>query len=176
MSIKQPKNASTAAGVTDIPTQSEGFVYNHTMLRVKDPVKSLAFYTGVLGMTLLRHSKFPDAKFDLYFLAKLSEEERKNLPQTAELTAYVSRQRGILELTHNYGTENDADFSYHDGNSDPRGFGHICFTVPNLADAVAWFDENDVVFQKRPEDGSMKDIAFIKDPDGYWVEIIELKF
>jgi lactoylglutathione lyase len=176
MSIKQPKNALTAAGVTDIPTQSEGFVYNHTMLRVKDPVKSLAFYTGVLGMTLLRHSKFPDAKFDLYFLAKLSEEERKNLPQTADLTAYVSRQRGILELTHNYGTENDADFSYHDGNSDPRGFGHICFSVPNLADAVAWFDENDVVFQKRPEDGSMKDIAFIKDPDGYWVEIIELKF
>ena len=176
MSIKQPKNALTAAGVTDIPTQSEGFVYNHTMLRVKDPVKSLAFYTGVLGMNLLRHSKFPDAKFDLYFLAKLSEEERKNLPQTADLTAYVSRQRGILELTHNYGSENDADFSYHDGNSDPRGFGHICFSVPNLADAVAWFDENDVVFQKRPEDGSMKDIAFIKDPDGYWVEIIELKF
>ncbi len=176
MSIKQPKNALTAAGVTDIPTQSEGFVYNHTMLRVKDPVKSLAFYTGVLGMTLLRHSKFPDAKFDLYFLAKLSEEERKNLPQTADLTAYVSRQRGILELTHNYGTENDADFSYHDGNSDPRGFGHICISVPNLADAVAWFDENDVGFQKRPEDGSMKDIAFIKDPDGYWVEIIELKF
>lgn len=151
MSIKQPKNALTAAGVTDIPTQSEGFVYNHTMLRVKDPVKSLAFYTGVLGMTLLRHSKFPDAKFDLYFLAKLSEEERKNLPQTADLTAYVSRQRGILELTHNYGTENDADFSYHDGNSDPRGFGHICFSVPNLADAVAWFDENYVVFQKRPK-------------------------
>lgn len=176
MSIKQPKNALTAVGVTDIPTQSEGFVYNHTMLRVKDPVKSLAFYTGVLGMTLLRHSKFPDAKFDLYFLAKLTADERDNLPDTADLTAYVSRQRGILELTHNYGTENDPKFSYHDGNSDPRGFGHICFSVPNLADAVAWFDENDVVFQKRPEDGSMKDIAFIKDPDGYWVEIIELKF
>ena len=176
MSIKQPQNALTAAGVTDIPTQSEGFVYNHTMLRVKDPVKSLAFYTGVLGMTLLRHSKFPDAKFDLYFLAKLTADERDNLPDTADLTAYVSRQRGILELTHNYGTENDAEFSYHHGNSDPRGFGHICFSVPNLADAVAWFDKNDVVFQKRPEDGSMKDIAFIKDPDGYWVEIIELKF
>lgn len=174
--IKQPANALNANGVKDIPVQSEGFVYNHTMLRIKDPVKSLEFYTGVLGMTLLRHSQFPDAKFDLYFLAKLTEEERNNLSNIDNLTAYVSRQRSILELTHNYGTENDAEFSYHNGNSDPRGFGHICFSVPNLADAVKWFDENNVVFQKRPEDGSMKDIAFIKDPDGYWIEIIELKY
>lgn len=174
-SISQPTQALTANGVKDIPTASEGFTFNHTMLRIKDPAKSLEFYTGVLGMTLLRHSQFPDAKFDLYFLAKLTADERDNLPVTENLTAYVSRQRGILELTHNYGTENDTDFSYHDGNSDPRGFGHICFAVPDLAKAVAWFDENNVVFQKRPEDGSMKDIAFIKDPDGYWVEIIELK-
>ncbi|AWY19645.1 lactoylglutathione lyase [Moraxella bovis] len=173
--ITQPAQALTANGVKDIPTASEGFTFNHTMLRIKNPVKSLEFYTGVLGMTLLRHSQFPDAKFDLYFLAKLTADERDNLPATENLTAYVSRQRGILELTHNYGTENDADFSYHDGNSDPRGFGHICFAVPDLAKAVAWFDQNNVVFQKRPEDGSMKDIAFIKDPDGYWVEIIELK-
>ncbi len=176
MSIKQPKVALSAEGVSDIPVQSEGFVYNHTMLRVKDPVKSLAFYTGVMGMTLLRHSQYPDAKFDLYFLAKLTKEERENLPDREDLVAYVSRQRGILELTHNYGTEQDPEFAYHNGNSEPRGFGHICFSVPNLADAVAWFDQNGVVFQKRPEDGSMKDIAFIKDPDGYWVEIIELKF
>ena len=174
--IKQPANSLNANGVKDNPVQSEGFVYNHTMLRIKDPVKSLEFYTGVLGMTLLRHSQFPDAKFDLYFLAKLTEEERNNLSNIDNLTAYVSRQRSILELTHNYGTENDAEFSYHNGNSDPRGFGHICFSVPNLADAVKWFDENNVVFQKRPEDGSMKDIAFIKDPDGYWIEIIELKY
>lgn len=173
--ISQPATALTANGVKDIPVQSEGFTFNHTMLRIKDPVKSLEFYTGVLGMTLLRHSQFPEAKFDLYFLAKLTEEERNNLPATADLSAYVSRQRSILELTHNYGTENDADFSYHNGNGDPRGFGHICFAVPNLSEAVKWFDENHVVFQKRPEDGSMKDIAFIKDPDGYWVEIIELK-
>lgn len=174
MTIKQPANAITAAGVQDIPVQSEGFIYNHTMLRVKDPVKSLAFYTGVLGMTLLKHRVFAEAKFDLYFLAKLTEEERNNLPAGDELKDFVSRQRSILELTHNYGTENDADFAYHDGNSEPRGFGHICFSVPDLAAAVAWFDENGVEFKKRPEDGSMKDIAFIKDPDGYWVEIIEI--
>lgn len=173
--IPQPDQALTADGVKDIPTASENFTFNHTMLRIKDPAKSLEFYTGVLGMTLLRHSQFPDAEFDLYFLAKLTADERDNLPAAADLTAYVSRQRGILELTHNYGTENDANFSYHDSNSDPKGFGHICFAVPNLAEAVAWFDKKNVVFQKRPEDGNMKDIAFIKDPDGYWIEIIELK-
>lgn len=175
MTIKQPANAIKADGVLDIPSQSEGFVYNHTMLRIKDPVKSLAFYTGVLGMTLLRHSQYPDAGFDLYFLAKLTRQERDNLANEPDLTAYVSRQRGILELTHNYGTQDDAHFAYHNGNSEPRGFGHICFSVPNLQEAVAWLDENAVVFQKRPEDGKMKDIAFIKDPDGYWIELIELK-
>lgn len=176
MTIAQPTNAPKADGVQPIPTQTTGFVYNHTMLRIKDPVKSLAFYTGVLGMTLLRHSQYPDAKFDLYFLAKLTEEELAQVADETDLHAFVSRQRSILELTHNYGTEQDADFSYHDGNSDPRGFGHICFSVPSLSDAVAWFDQNQVEFKKRPEDGSMKDIAFIKDPDGYWVEIIELKY
>lgn len=175
MSIKQPSNAIKTAGVLDIPSQSEGFVYNHTMLRVKDPVKSLAFYTGVLGMTLLRHSQYPDAGFDLYFLAKLTKQERDNLANETDLVAYVSRQRGILELTHNYGTQDNADFEYHNGNSEPRGFGHICFSVPNLQEAVMWLDDNAVVFQKRPEDGKMKDIAFIKDPDGYWIELIELK-
>lgn len=170
----QPKNSLIAAGVQSIPEQSEGFIFNHTMLRIKDPVKSLAFYTGILGMTLLKHRTFPEAKFDLYFLAQLTQDEKDNLPAGDELKDFVSRQRGILELTHNYGTENDANFAYHHGNSEPRGFGHICFSVPNLAQAVAWFDQNNVPFQKRPEDGNMKDIAFIKDPDGYWIEIIEI--
>ncbi|VEG12790.1 lactoylglutathione lyase [Moraxella cuniculi] len=174
MTIKQPVSAPVATGVQDIPVQSEGYIFNHTMLRVKDAVKSLEFYTGVLGMTLLKHRSFPEAKFDLYFLAKLSEQERENLPSGDELKDFVSRQRSILELTHNYGTQDDADFHYHNGNSDPRGFGHICFSVPDLAAAVAWFDKNGVEFQKRPEDGTMKDIAFIKDPDGYWIEIIEI--
>lgn len=175
MTITQPKNAITAEGVKEIASQSEGYVFNHTMLRIKDPVKSLAFYTNILGMTLVKHRSFPDDKFDLYFLAKLTPQERDNLPAGDELKDWVSCQRGILELTHNYGTENDDNFSYHDGNSEPKGFGHICFSVPNLKEAVAHFDKNSVVFKKRPEDGTMKDIAFIKDPDGYWIEIIEIK-
>lgn len=172
MSIQQPASSIVVEGVQDIADETTGFVFNHTMLRIKDPVRSLAFYTHVLGMTLVKHRQFPEAQFDLYFLAKLNDTEYQNLPEGDALKDFVSRQRGILELTHNYGSEHDPDFAYHDGNSQPRGFGHICFSVPDLQKAVAWFDQNGVTFQKRPEDGTMKDIAFIKDPDGYWIEII----
>ena len=64
---------------------------------------------------------------------------------------------------------------YHDGNAAPQGFGHIALDVPDLAAAVAHFDKHGVEFQKRPEDGMMKHIAFIKDPDGYWVEILSAR-
>ncbi len=170
---EQPASSVNADGVQPIAANTTGFTFNHTMLRVKDPAKSLAFYTGVLGMTLLAVKKFPEMAFDLYFLAKLTESERDNLPAGDDLEIFAFRQRGILELTHNYGTESKADFSYHDGNSEPQGFGHICFSVPNLDEAVAWFDKNNVEFKKRPEEGSMKNIAFIKDFDGYWIEIVQ---
>lgn len=169
----QPESSVKAEGVQPIATQTTGYTFNHTMLRVKDPAKSLEFYTGVLGMTLLAVKKFPAMGFDLYFLAKLTESERENLPSGDDLEIFAFRQRGILELTHNYGTETQADFSYHDGNQEPQGFGHICFSVPNLDDAIAWFDKNNVEFKKRPEQGSMKHIAFIKDVDGYWIEIVQ---
>lgn len=171
--IAQPASSVKTDGVQPISAQTTGYTFNHTMLRVKDPAKSLAFYTGVLGMTLLAVKKFPAMGFDLYFLAKLTESERENLPASADLEIFAFRQRGILELTHNYGTETQADFSYHDGNAEPQGFGHICFSVPNLDEAVAWFDENNVEFKKRPDEGSMKNIVFIKDIDGYWIEIVQ---
>lgn len=169
----QPINSISTNGVQPIARATSGFTFNHTMLRVKDPAKSLAFYTGVLGMTLLAIKKFPEMAFDLYFLAKLSDDECRNLPAGEDLAIYTFRQRGILELTHNYGTEQQDDFSYHDGNEQPQGFGHICFSVPDLEAAVSWFDKNNVTFKKRPEDGSMKNIAFIKDVDGYWIEIVQ---
>ncbi len=171
--IAQPASSVKTDGVQPISAQTTGYTFNHTMLRVKDPAKSLAFYTGVLGMTLLAVKKFPAMGFDLYFLAKLTESERENLPAGADLEIFAFRQRGILELTHNYGTETKADFSYHDGNGEPQGFGHICFSVPSLEEAVAWFDKNDVEFKKRPDEGSMKNIVFIKDVDGYWIEIVQ---
>ena len=170
----QPNQTPKADGVKSIASQTDGFTFNHTMLRVKDPAKSLEFYTGVLGMTLLEIKKFPDMQFDLYFLAKLTDKERSDLPSSPkDLAIYTFRQRGILELTHNYGTENDEGLSYHNGNDDPQGFGHICFNVPNLDEAIAWFDQNGVEYVKRPEDGNMKHIAFIKDVDGYWIEIVQ---
>lgn len=170
---EQPESSVKADGVQPISAQTTGYTFNHTMLRVKDPAKSLAFYTGVLGMTLLAVKKFPAMGFDLYFLAKLTESERENLPSGDDLEIFAFRQRGILELTHNYGTETKADFSYHDGNQEPQGFGHICFSVPDLKAAVTWFDKNNVEFKKRPDEGSMKNIVFIKDVDGYWIEIVQ---
>ena len=77
-----------------------------------------------------------------------------------------------MELTHNWGTENDENFSHHDGNSDPRGFGHIGITVPDVYEACLRFETKGVEFQKKPDDGNMKGLAFIKDPDGYWIEVL----
>ncbi len=158
--------------VAERPAASRGFTLNHSMLRVKDPAVSLAFYTGVLGMRLLRKLDFPEMKFSLYFLARVDDEEA--VPEdVSERTVWTFRQRGILELTHNWGTESDEAFQYHDGNAQPQGFGHLCFSVPDLAAAVAWFDAQGVTYVKRPEQGKMRNVAFIKDPDGYWIEIVQ---
>ncbi len=150
----------------------DGFVFNHTMLRIKNPVVSVDFYEQVFGMTLLRKLDFPEMSFSLYFLAKLNAGE---IPPSdeGERTQWTFSQRGVLELTHNWGTESDADFKYHDGNAQPQGFGHICFAVPDLNRAVAWFDEKGLDYVKRPDQGKMKNVAFVKDPDGYWIEIVQ---
>ena len=151
---------------------TQGFVLNHSMLRIKDPKIALDFYTRVMGMVVLRRLDFPEMQFSLYFLAR--PDPSKLIPEdVGERTQWTFSQQSILELTHNWGTETQADFQYHDGNAKPQGFGHICFAVPHLEQAVAWFDANDVHFVKRPEQGKMKDVAFIKDPEGYWIEIVE---
>lgn len=155
-----------------VPPETSGFRLNHTMLRIKDPQRSLAFYSHVFGMRLLRKLDFPEMQFTLYFLARLEEEDK--VPEDpGERTLWTFSQRSILELTHNWGSEDKADFAYHDGNAEPQGFGHICFAVPDLSTAVHWLDNNDVEFVKRPDQGKMKDVAFVKDPDGYWIEIVE---
>ncbi len=157
---------------THVPPETAGFTLNHTMLRVKDPARSLAFYSHVFGMRLMRKLDFEEMQFTLYFLARL--EEKDVIPGNAkDRTVWTFNQRGLLELTHNWGTEDQADFAYHDGNAEPQGFGHIAFSVPDLIAAVDWLDDNEVEFVKRPEQGKMKNVAFIKDPDGYWIEIIE---
>ncbi|MEG3115628.1 lactoylglutathione lyase [Salinicola sp. 4072] len=159
-------------GVQPATAESQGFVFNHTMLRAKDPRASLAFYTRVFGMRLLRKLDFPEMQFTLYFLARVDDADA--IPEDdGERTAYTVSQKGVLELTHNWGSEEDPELSYHDGNAEPQGFGHICFSVPDLAAAEQWFDANEVEFKKRSDQGKMKNVIFVKDPDGYWIEVVQ---
>lgn len=149
-----------------------GFTLNQTMLRVRDPAASVAFYRDVLGMTLLQKLDFPPMKFSLYFMAYLAEGEA--IPDDpAERARFIFSRETTLELTHNWGTESDPDFpGYHSGNVEPRGFGHLGISVPDVDAACARFEALGVPFRKRPNDGAMKGIAFITDPDGYWIEIL----
>ena len=159
-------------GVVERDPATRDFLFNHTMLRIKDPRASLDFYTRVLGFTLVRKNDFPEAGFSLYFLV-LVDDPTVIPDDDAGRKEWVARQSGVLELTHNHGTEDQDGPVYHDGNTDPRGFGHICITVPDVVAACERFEKLGVDFQKRLTDGRMRELAFIKDPDGYWVEIIQ---
>ena len=145
------------------------------MLRVKDPAASLRFYTAVLGMTLLTRLDFPDREFSLYFLAFLPPGGAAAIPDDPAARAeWVFSQPNTLELTHNYGTEAEPGQVYASGNEEgAKGFGHLGVSVPSLAAACARFEALGVPFIKKPGAGTMQDIAFVADPDGYWVEIIE---
>ena len=145
---------------------------NHCMLRVRDPDVSLNFYSEVLGARLIEKFDFEKMNFSLYFLGFGAGLEGTMPDERGERVKWLASQSGLLELTHNYGTESDTDFDgYHDGNSAPQGFGHICVSVPDVYAACERFEKLGVEFVKRPDDGSMKGLAFIKDPDGYWIEI-----
>lgn len=154
------------------------------MIRVKDAEASLKWYTEVLGMELVDTLEQPAGGFNLYFLGYKSD-----LPRHS--------REGLLELTWNYGTEKQEGFSYHDGNKGPQGFGHICesrptgrifcylgppitdmwwcegVSVDNLEAACKRFEDLNCNWKKRLTDGRMKNVAFLLDPDGYWVEVIQ---
>ncbi|XP_073529389.1 lactoylglutathione lyase-like [Phyllobates terribilis] len=160
---------AAAAACKDPGPETKDFMMQQTMLRIKDPQKSLPFYTQCLGMTLLQKLDFPSMKFSLYFVGY---EDKKDIPEDIkERTAWTFSRKATLELTHNWGTEND-EKPYHNGNSDPRGFGHIGIAVPDVYAACKRFEELGVTFVKKPDDGKMKGLAFVQDPDGYWIEIL----
>lgn len=121
----------------------------HTMLRVGDLTKSLAFYTDLLGMTLLRQEDFPDGKFTLAFVGYGDESANT-----------------VLELTHNWETSD-----YDLGN----GYGHIALAVPDAAEACKKIKAQGgkVVREAGPMMHGTVVIAFVEDPDGYKIELIE---
>jgi len=152
-------------------SETAGYALNQTMLRVRDPEDSLRFYRDILGMTLLQRLDFEDMQFSLYFLAYLGEGE--TIPSDpAERARFIFDRETTLELTHNWGSEKEIATPYHNGNSEPRGFGHIGISVPDVYEACQRFERLGATFVKRPDDGKMKGIAFVSDPDGYWIEIL----
>ncbi len=123
----------------------------HTMLRVGDLERSIAFYTGVLGMRLLRRTDRPEQNYSLAFVGYGDESEA-----------------AVLELTYNHGVER-----YELGTA----YGHVAIEV---ADARAACDAvrakgGTVTRDVGPVKGGTTVIAFVQDPDGYKIELIERK-
>ncbi len=121
----------------------------HTMLRVGNLERSIKFYTEVLGMTELRRAEYPDGQFTLVFMGYGDE-----------------MTHTVLELTYNWDTDR-----YNLGNA----YGHIAIAVP---DAKAACDKikllgGNVVREAGPMMHGTEIIAFVEDPDGYKVELIE---
>jgi lactoylglutathione lyase len=123
----------------------------HTMLRVGDLQRSIDFYTKVLGMQLLRISDNPEYKYTLAFVGYGSN------PDHAE-----------LELTYNYGVER-----YEMGTA----YGHLAIAAEDIVAACASVKTNggNVTREPGPVKGGTSVIAFVTDPDGYKVELIERK-
>ena len=117
-------------------------------------------------MKVIQHVPQTAAKFDLYFLGYDHDAcPSQNQP-------LMSRE-GLIELTHNYGTESDPTYTVNNGNKEPhRGFGHTCIVVDHIQAACQRLEDAGYKFQKKLSDGRMRNIAFVLDPDGYWVEII----
>lgn len=123
----------------------------HTMLRVGDLQRSIDFYTNVLGMKLLRTSENLEYKYSLAFVGYG--------PETEE---------AVIELTYNWGVD-----KYELGTA----YGHIALSVDNVAEACEKIRQNggNVTREAGPVKGGTTVIAFVEDPDGYKIELIEEK-
>ena len=158
-----------------------GYIMQQTCYRIKDPEKSLKFYCDVLGMKLIYKADFAKWGFSNYFVGYC--DESKIPGDQAERRKFVLNVPGCLELTWNHGTEEDpAPRVYNTGNADTvgskdgnkvkGGFGHIGITVSDVYATCQRFHDHGVEFHKSPNQGGMKGLAFIKDPDGYLVEVL----
>ncbi|MEH6823173.1 MAG: lactoylglutathione lyase [Motiliproteus sp.] len=120
----------------------------HTMLRVTDLDRSIKFYTELLGMRLLRRNDFPQGRFTLAFLGYGEESDNS-----------------VLELTHNWDTD-----QYQLGD----GYGHIAIEVDDVYQACTQIKANggNVVREAGPMQHGSTILAFVKDPDGYPIELL----
>lgn len=101
------------------PEGTEDFVMQQTMLRVKDPVKSLEFYCDVLGFRLIMYLEFPQWGFNVYFISNNHDGE---IPKgQAAQWDYCMNTPGTIEITWNYGSESEEGPVYNTGNADPTG-------------------------------------------------------
>ena len=133
------------------------FNFSQTMLRIKDPSKSIPFYEA-LGMTLIRSKDYGD--FSNYFMVCSNNKDNMNLQgigniNNAENDDAIKKEKvsmmfpPILELTHNHGTEKDDDFKHYNGNEEGRqGFGHIGFLVDDVYAACDGIRELGYGFKK----------------------------
>ena len=123
----------------------------HTMLRVTDLKNSIAFYTDILEMKLLRQKDYPDGKFTLAFVGYGNESEET-----------------VIELTHNWDTN-----EYDIGNA----FGHIAIEVDDVYKACESMKKSGgkIIRDAGPMNAGTTIIAFIEDPDGYQIELIGKK-
>jgi lactoylglutathione lyase len=117
---------------------------------------------------------FPEWNFSLYFLGIFPDDAALPEPGTEAAETFLWNMDGTcLELTHNHGTESDDNYQTNNGNVEPfRGFGHLAVATKDVYEACDELEQNGVQFQKKPNEGRMKGLAFAKDPDGYWIEII----
>jgi len=145
---------------------------SQVMMRVKDGEKTVEFYRDIMGMSLVREMVVPN-DFTNYFLMQLSDEEKSATPQGEFEKLPKRKWQPVLELTHNHGTEKDDKFQVHTGNSDPQGFGHVGFIVDDLEAMCKELEDAGVPFQKKPTEGKMNGLAFVLDPNGYRVELIQ---
>jgi lactoylglutathione lyase len=143
-------------------TDTKKYRINHTMLRVKDKDISVKFYEEVLGMKLRGVSEQQDSGFNIYCLGYSPPLESNTVCKSTAEANY----EGQLQLKWYYGTEKEEGKVYHDGNTDPKGFGHICVSVDDIQVACQRWEDMGAAWHKRLDDGPFR-VAFMLDPDGY---------
>lgn len=189
--------------LTPASKATAGYRLNHSMLRITDPARSMEFYVGFMGMSLI--FKLNAGPFTVYYLGYSAPEKDEQRP--IDIMASMNHQTGLLELLHTPGhegprssavsgaTETETAYNNEQGR---MGFGHLGFCVPDVEATLQRAEKSGITVLKWTPDVSVRTMAlpdhvregafhprftatycqvgFIKDPDGYWVELLPLQF